>query len=93
MWNTVAEVLKVAGYSIEELSKEFGVTNPKKCRTETSNEVERKSNGNTKIKKEMTKTKSKSKFKSKSKSRRKSKSSSNSALKIDGHNDAGLLVV
>jgi DNA polymerase I len=30
LWNTVSEVLQIAGYSTEILAKEFGVTNPNK---------------------------------------------------------------
>jgi DNA polymerase, archaea type len=29
IWNTVREILEIAGYPVEELSKEFGVKNPK----------------------------------------------------------------
>ena len=30
LWNTVKEILYIAGYSVEDLSNEFGVKNPKK---------------------------------------------------------------
>jgi hypothetical protein len=30
LWNTVKEILCIAGYSVEDLSNEFGVKNPKK---------------------------------------------------------------
>ncbi|HJT49028.1 MAG TPA: DNA polymerase domain-containing protein [Nitrososphaeraceae archaeon] len=30
IWNTVREILEIAGYSVEDLSKEFGVKNPNK---------------------------------------------------------------
>jgi DNA polymerase elongation subunit (family B) len=33
LWNTVSEVLEIAGYPIEDLSKEFGVVNRNRIRT------------------------------------------------------------
>ena len=33
LWNTVSEVLEIAGYPIEDLSKEFGVVNGNRIRT------------------------------------------------------------
>lgn len=32
LWNTVREILEIAGYSVEDLAREFGVKNPKKNR-------------------------------------------------------------
>lgn len=29
LWNTVKETLEIAGYPVEDLSKEFGVKSPK----------------------------------------------------------------
>jgi DNA polymerase elongation subunit (family B) len=33
LWNTVKEILEIAGYPVEDLSKEFGVKNPKKSKS------------------------------------------------------------
>jgi DNA polymerase elongation subunit (family B) len=33
LWNTVREILEIAGYPVQDLSKEFGVKTPKKNKT------------------------------------------------------------
>jgi hypothetical protein len=39
LWNTVREILEIAGYLVEDLSKEFGVKNPKnKSKRSTNND-------------------------------------------------------